>query len=181
MNAGKLDANAIDLVKIVPMIEACHMAADAWKRVKPSTISNVFKKLWGTEECKTRLDNFDVLSEVPCPPQMDRETFLSQVDLEAPFQAEMEQEANDYEANKEDEANEINDTVTEPEAVHSLAESLLAISKIRTHLMALGEDQETFESLQSVERIFIKKSLEQSNSKQTKLTNYFNVNQLTLK
>ena len=57
----------------------------------------------------------------------------------------------------------------------------MAISKIRTHLMALGEDQETFESLQSVERIFIKKSLEQSNSKQTKLTNYFNVNQLTLK
>ena len=51
----------------------------------------------------------------------------------------------------------------------------------KVHLMALGEDQETFESLQSVERIFIKKSLEQSNSKQTKLTNYFNVNQLTLK
>ena len=47
--------------------------------------------------------------------------------------------------------------------------------------MALREGQETFESLQSVERIFIKKSLEQSNSKQTKLKNYFNVNQLTLK
>ena len=61
------------------------------------------------------------------------------------------------------------------------AATLSQISKIRTHLMALGEDQETFESLQSVERIFIKKSLEQSNSKQTKLTNYFNVNQLTLK
>ena len=29
--------------------------------------------------------------------------------------------------------------------------------------------------------LFIKKSLEQSNYKQTKLTNYFNVNQLTLK
>ena len=43
------------------------------------------------------------------------------------------------------------------------------------------KDQETFESLQRVERVFIKKSLEQSNSKQTKLTNYFNVNQLTLK
>ena len=88
---------------------------------------------------------------------------------------------NEYEASKEGEDNETNDTVTEPETVHSLAESLLAISKIRTHLMALGEDQEIFESLQSVERIFIKKSLEQSNSKQTKLTNYFNVNQLTLK
>ena len=72
-------------------------------------------------------------------------------------------------------------SVTEPETVHSLAESRSAISKIRTHLMALGEDQETFESLQSVERTFIKKSLEQSNSKQTKLTNYFTVNQLTLK
>ena len=64
---------------------------------------------------------------------------------------------------------------------HKFSKINLAISKIRTHLMALGEDQETFESLQSVERIFIKKSLEQSNSKQTKLTNYFNVNQLTLK
>ena len=47
--------------------------------------------------------------------------------------------------------------------------------------MALGEDQETFERLQSIERTLIKKSLEQSNSKQTKLTNYFTVNQLTLK
>ena len=112
---------------------------------------------------------------------MDRETFLSQIDLEAPFQAEMEQEANDYEASKEDEANEINGTVTEPETVHSLAESLLAISKIRTHLMALGEDQETFEILRSVERTFIKKSLEQSNSKQKNLKSYSTVNQLTLK
>ena len=52
------------------------------------------------------------------------------------------------------------ENIKQLETVHSLAESLLAISKIRTHLMALGEDQETFESLQSVERIFIKKSLE---------------------
>ena len=65
---------------------------------------------------------------------------------------------NEYEASKEDEDNETNDTVTEPETVHSLAESLLAISKIRTHLMALGEDQETFERLESVEKILIKKS-----------------------
>ena len=36
-------------------------------------------------------------------------------------------------------------------------------------------------SERSVERLFIKKFLEQSNSKQKKLTNYFDVNQLTLK
>ena len=73
------------------------MAAEAWKSVKQSTIVNVFKKVWGTEACKEKLVDFDALDEVPCPSQMERETFLSQVDLEAPFQADLEFKADEFE------------------------------------------------------------------------------------
>ena len=55
--------------------------------------------IWGTEACKEKLVDFDALDEVPCPPQMKRETFLSQIDLEAPFQADLELEADEFESN----------------------------------------------------------------------------------
>ena len=50
--------------------------------------------LWSTLD-STAYQNND---EVPCPPQMERETFLSQVDLEAPFQADLEMEADEFES-----------------------------------------------------------------------------------
>ena len=104
------------------------------------TICNVFKKVWGTEACKEKLVDFDALDEVPCPPQMERETFLSQVDLEAPFQADLEMEADEFESNNNQ--NEPNENDPEPEKVHSIAETLLSLSNIRAHLMSLGEDTE---------------------------------------
>ena len=54
-----------------------------------------------------------------CPPQMERETFLSQVDLEAPFQADLELEA-EVESNN-NVRNEPNENDSEPEKVHSIA------------------------------------------------------------
>merc|ERR1719330_1190828 len=89
---------------------------------------------------------FNNLDEVPCPPQMERETFLSQVDLEAPFQADLEMEADEFESN-----NNQNENNPEPEKVHSIAETLLSLSNIRAHLMSLGEDTETFDSLKKLE------------------------------
>ena len=64
------------------------MAAEAWNSVKESTIANCFKKVWGTESVRKNQLTLMLLDEVPCPPQMERETFLSQVDLEAPFQVD---------------------------------------------------------------------------------------------
>ena len=176
-NEEKFDA--ISLVKKVPMIEAVYMAAEAWKSVKESTICNVFKKVWGTEACKEKLVDFDALDEVPCPPQMERETFLSQVDLEAPFQADLEMEADEFESNNNQ--NEPNENDPEPEKVHSIAETLLSLSNIRAHLMSLGEDTEAFDSLKKLESIFIKKTIEESQSKQADITKFFPVNQLTLR
>ena len=74
--------------------------------------------------------------------------------------------------------NEPNEIDPEPEKVHSIAESLLSLSNLRAHLMSLGEDTDAFDSLKKLERIFIKKSIEESQSKQTNITP---VNQLTLK
>ena len=117
-----------------------------------------------------------------CPPQMERETFLSQVDLEAPFQADLEIEADEFESNNNvQNENEPNEIDPEPEKVHSIAESLLSLSNLRAHLMSLGEDTDAFDSLKKLERIFIKKSIEESQSKQTNITKFFPVNQLTLK
>ena len=99
---------------------------------------------------------FDALDEVPCPPQMEHETFLSQVDLEAPFQADLEMEADEFESNNNQ--NEPNENDPEPEKVHSIAETLLSLSNIRAHLMSLGEDTEAFDSLKKLESIFIKKN-----------------------
>ena len=47
--------------------------------------------------------------------------------------------------------------------------------------MSLGEDIEAFDSLKKLERIFIKKKHEESQSKQTNITKKFPVNQLMLK
>ena len=77
--------------------------------------------------------------------------------------------------------NEPNEIDPEPEKVHSIAESLLSLSNLRAHLMSLGEDTDAFDSLKKLERIFIKKSIEESQSKQTNITKFFPVNQLTLK
>jgi len=107
---------------------------------------------------------------------MERETFLSQVDLEAPFQADLEMEADEFESN-----NNQNENDPEPEKVHSIAETLLSLSNIRAHLMSLGEDTEAFDSLKKLESIFIKKTIEESQSKQADITKFFPVNQLTLR
>ena len=87
---------------------------------------------------------------------MERVTFLSQVDLEAPFQADLEMEADEFESNNNQ--NEPNENDPEPEKVHSIAETLLSLSNIRAHLMSLGEDTEAFDSLKKLESIFIKKN-----------------------
>ena len=76
---------------------------------------------------------------------------------------------------------EPNEIDPEPEKVHSIAESLLSLSNLQAHLMSLGEDTDAFDSLKKLERIFIKKSIEESQSKQTNITKFFPVNQLTLK
>ena len=47
--------------------------------------------------------------------------------------------------------------------------------------MSLVEDIEAFDSLKKPERIFIKKNIEQSQSKQANITNFFPMNQLTLR
>ena len=44
--------------------------------------------------------------------------------------------------------------------------TLLSLSNIRAHLMSLGEDTEAFDSLKKLESIFIKKTIEESQSKQ---------------
>ena len=66
--------------------------------------------------------------------------------------------------------------------VHSISETLLSLSNIPAHLMSLGEDIETFDSLKKLERIFVKKkTIEESQSKQTDITKFFPVNQRTLR
>ena len=82
----------------------------------------MFNKVWGTEACKEKIVDFDALDEVPCLPQMERETILSQVDLEAPFQADLELEADEFESNNNVQ-NEPNENDSEPEKVHSIAET----------------------------------------------------------
>ena len=59
---------------------------------------------------------------------MERETVLSQVDLEAPFQADLELEADEFESNNV--PNEPNENYSTPEKVHSIAEALLSLSNI---------------------------------------------------
>ena len=47
--------------------------------------------------------------------------------------------------------------------------------------MSLGEDIEAFDSLKKLERIFIKRTIKESQSKRTDITKFFPVNQLTLR
>ena len=63
-----------------------------------------------------------------------------------------------------------------PMPVHSVAETLLSLSDIQAHLMYLGENIEAVDSLKKLERILIKKTIEESQSKQTRITNFFPVN-----
>ena len=64
-----------------------------------------------------------------------------------------------------------------PMPVHSLAETLLSLSDIQAHLMYLGENIEAVDSLKKLERILIKKkTIEESQSKRTRITNFFPVN-----
>ena len=80
----------------------------------------MFKKVWSTKVCKEKLVDFDSLDEFPCPPQMECETFLNQVDLEAPFEADLELEADEFESNNNVQ-NEPNENDSEPEKVHSIS------------------------------------------------------------
>ena len=63
-----------------------------------------------------------------------------------------------------------------PMPVHSVAETLLSLSDIQAHLMYLGENIEAVDSLKKLERILIKKTIEESQSKRTRITNFFPVN-----
>ena len=63
-----------------------------------------------------------------------------------------------------------------PMPVHSLAETLLSLSDIQAHLMYLGENIEAVDSLKKLERILIKKTIEESQSKRTRITIFFPVN-----
>ena len=63
-----------------------------------------------------------------------------------------------------------------PMPVHSLAETLLSLSDIQAHLMYLGENIEAVDSLKKLERILIKKTIEESQSRRTRITNFFPVN-----
>ena len=92
----------------------------------------------------------------------------------------MELEADEFESNNNVES-EPKENDPELEKVHSISETLLSLSNIRAHLVSLGEDIEAFDSLKKLERIFIKKTIEESQSKQTDITKFFPVNQLTLR
>ena len=84
-------------------------------------------------------------------------------------------EADEFESN-----NNQNENDPEPEKVHSIAETLLSLSNIRAHLMSLGEDTEAFDSLKKLESIFIKKTIEESQSKQADITKFFPVNSINI-
>ena len=60
--------------------------------------------------------------------------------------------------------------------VHSIAKTFLSLSNIQAHLMYLGENIEAVDSLKKLERILIKKTIEESQSKRTRITNFFPVN-----
>ena len=92
----------------------------------------------------------------------------------------MELEADEFESNNNVES-EPKENDPELEKVNSISETLLSLSNIRAHLVSLGEDIETFDSLKKLERIFIKKNMEESQVKQTDITKFFPVNQLTLR
>ena len=70
---------------------------------------------------------------------------------EVKFQADLELEADEFEQNNNVQ-NEPNENDSEPEKVHSIAETQL--SNIRAHMMSLGENIEAFDSLKKLERIF---------------------------
>ena len=57
-----------------------------------------------------------------------------------------------------------------PMPVHFIAKTFLSLSNIQAHLMYLGENIEAVDSLKKLERIFIKKNIEESQSKQTSIT-----------
>ena len=95
----------------------------------------MFKKVWSTKVSKEKKVDNDALVEFPCPPQMDRETFLNQVDLEAPFQADLELEADEFESNNNVQ-NEPNENDSEPEKVYSIVKTSLSLSNIQAHLMS---------------------------------------------
>ena len=55
------------------------------------------------------------------------------------------------------------------------------MTKVRSHLQSLGEGIQAFEALKSIENIFIKKRLEESqDEEQKRVTNFFPVTQLVL-
>ena len=59
---------------------------------------------------------------------------------------------------------------------------MLALTKVRSHLQSLGEGSQAFEALKSIENIFIKKRLEESqDEEQKRVTNFFPVTQLVLR
>ena len=53
--------------------------------------------------------------------------------------------------------------------------------QVRSHLQSLGENSQVFDALKSIERVFIKKSIEESHTKQTKVSNFFPTTQLVLR
>ena len=64
---------------------------------------------------------------------------------------------------------------------HSTHETMLALAQVRSHLQSLGENSQVFDALKSIERVFIKKSIEDSHTKQTKVSNFFPTTQLVLR
>ena len=85
---------------------------------------------------------------------------------------------------EDDEAVEEEEDETETEQndnKHSTHETMLALAQVRSHLQSLGENSQVFDALKSIERVFIKKSIEESHTKQTKVSNFFPTTQLVLR
>ena len=130
-----------NLVKNIAVLDAIHLAASAWKSVSKSAIINCFRKGLGNDQVQESVhERFaDVLSEVPTPPEMSREIFESQVDLEE----DIDVQSSDEDDSDNDNPGEEPITEVHEENPVSNSEAIECLMK----LQSLGGSSETFASI----------------------------------
>ena len=83
--------------------------------------------------------------------------------------------------NKQKTSRKAKENDNESQIKHSTRETMLALAQVRSHLQSLGESSQVFDALKSIEKVFIKKCVEESHREQTQGTMFFPVTQLVLR
>ncbi len=158
--------------KKINVLDAVHLMAQAWKDVKPQTVSNCFKKAFSLPKDETRaadtMEDLNILGDVPVPANMDYEEFVALVEEDVVLGEITE----DFDEDEEDEKEDEKEAEEQKEAKVDLKDCVKALFTVRAFCEQQGKaPPSVHDSLRWIEHECVILSSEKA--KQKRITDFF--------